>query len=91
MPSRLRGLYAGYRYYETRYYDSVAGTGNATSPVGAYGSTTEWNLRQRVTYGFGYGLSPPAFDLEMQGQPTFDVTVDPGPARRAPRPPSTSR
>ncbi len=71
------GLYAGYRYYETRYYDSVAGTGNATSPVGAYGSTTEWNYDNEVTYGFGYSLSYTDFDLEMQGQPTFDVTVDP--------------
>ena len=42
-------IYVGYRYYETRYYDAVAGNGNAASPVGAYGSTTEWNYDNEVT------------------------------------------
>ena len=70
-------IYVGYRYYETRYYDSVAGTGNATSPVGAYGSDTEWNYDNEVTYGFGYGLSYTEFTYEFQGEPTFDITVDP--------------
>ena len=50
-------IYVGYRYYETRYYDSVAGNGNASDPTGAYGSTTEWNYDNEVAFGFGYGLS----------------------------------
>lgn len=37
------GIYVGYRYYETRYYDCVAGTGGADSPAGAYASSGNWN------------------------------------------------
>jgi beta-glucosidase len=29
------GIYTGYKYYETRYYDSVTGSGNATGAAGA--------------------------------------------------------
>lgn len=70
------GIYVGYRYYETRYYDSVAGNGNASDPTGAYGSTTEWNYDNEVTYGFGYGLSYTDFTFEFEGEPTFDISVD---------------
>lgn len=70
------GLYVGYRYYETRYYDSVAGNGNAASPVGAYASDTEWNYANEVAYGFGYGLSYTDFQYEFDGQPVFDISVD---------------
>ena len=69
-------IYVGYRYYETRYYDSVAGNGNASDPTGAYGSTTEWNYDNEVTYGFGYGLSYTDFTFEFEGEPTFDISVD---------------
>ena len=70
------GIYVGYRYYETRYYDAVAGKGNATSPVGAYASDTEWNYDNEVTYGFGYGLSYTDFTYEFEGEPVFDISVD---------------
>jgi beta-glucosidase len=68
------GLYTGYRYYETRYYDAVNGKGNATSPVGAYADTTAWNYDKEVVYGFGYGLSYTNFDYEMEGEPALSVT-----------------
>lgn len=71
------GIYVGYRYYETRYYDSVFGNGNAGSPVGAYASSTEWDHDKEVAYGFGYGLSYTDFTQEFEGEPEFNVSTDP--------------
>lgn len=71
------GIYVGYRYYETRYYDSVFGNGNAGSPVGAYASSTEWDYDKEVAYGFGYGLSYTDFTQEFEGEPEFNVSTDP--------------
>lgn len=71
------GIYVGYRYYETRYYDSVFGNGNAGSPIGAYASSTEWDYDKEVAYGFGYGLSYTDFTQEFEGEPEFNVSTDP--------------
>lgn len=52
------GIYTGYRYYETRYADSVLdpeGT-NANSSSGAFADKT-WNYDREVVFPFGYGLS----------------------------------
>ena len=67
------GIYVGYRYYETRYYDCVAGKGNAASSAGTYASAGNWNYDDEVTYGFGYGLSYTAFDFAFEGEPEFNV------------------
>lgn len=40
-------IYIGYKYYETRYADKVAGTGNAG----------DYDYGTQVVYPFGYGLS----------------------------------
>ena len=34
-------------------------------------------LDNEVTYGFGYGLSYTDFTFEFQGEPAFDISVDP--------------
>lgn len=70
------GIYVGYRYYESRYYDAVAGKGNASSPIGSTVSDTEWKYDDEVTYGFGYGLSYTDFEFSMDGQPKFDISTD---------------
>lgn len=51
------GIYVGYRYTETRYEDSVLGTGNA----GGY------SYPDVVAYPFGYGMSYTSFSInDMQ-------------------------
>ncbi len=50
------GIYVGYRYYETRYEDSVLGKGKANSSKGSFKGTT-WNYANEVQFPFGYGLS----------------------------------
>ncbi|MCI8613311.1 MAG: beta-glucosidase [Clostridia bacterium] len=67
------GLYVGYRYYETRYFDSVYNQGNAKSQKGAYASSAGWNYAEEVAYGFGYGLSYSQFDYEIVGEPSLTV------------------
>ncbi|MCQ2799099.1 MAG: glycoside hydrolase family 3 C-terminal domain-containing protein [Bacilli bacterium] len=48
------GIYVGYRYYETRYYDCVNGKGN----------TAGYKYNDEVAYPFGYGQSYTDFSYE---------------------------
>lgn len=50
------GVYVGYRYYETRYEDTVLNNGNASSNKGAT-SGDKWSYVEEVAFPFGYGLS----------------------------------
>lgn len=61
------GIYIGYKYYETRYYDTVVGQGNAADALNgetADGGTT-WNYDNEVTYSFGYGIEGSTFAEEI--------------------------
>ena len=50
------GIYVGYKYYETRYFDAVMGQGNANSAAGAMQGSA-WNYGDEMLYTFGHGLS----------------------------------
>ncbi|QOL34781.1 glycoside hydrolase family 3 N-terminal domain-containing protein [Bifidobacterium lemurum] len=66
------GIYVGYRYYETRYEDSIMGTDN----VGDY------DYEQEVAFPFGYGMSYTDFTWsnytmsEQDGVITVSVDVE---------------
>ena len=51
------GIYVGYKYFETRYFDSIMNPGfNASSSKGATQSAN-WDYNKEVLYSFGHGLS----------------------------------
>ncbi len=63
------GIYTGYKYYETRYFDAVAGQGNAATAL--KGETVDggdtWDYDREVSYSFGYGVEGSTFSEEITG------------------------
>ncbi|SDF16995.1 beta-glucosidase [Fontibacillus panacisegetis] len=59
------GIYQGYKYYETRYQDTVLGLHNANSNAGAFVNKDSWNYADEMVYSFGYGNSYANFSQEL--------------------------
>lgn len=73
------GIYVGYRYYETRYEDSVMNKGGAKSSKGVVAGSGNWDYNAEVAYPFGYGTSYTTFEysgfhVEKDGS-NYEISV----------------
>ena len=79
----LEGIYTGYKYYETRYFDTLANQGNAAKAArGQSVDGASWDYDREVSYPFGYGVEGSSFaeeitatDIDWSGSRESSVTV----------------
>ena len=70
--AELEGIYTGYKYYETRYFDVMFKQGNAAKAAkGQSINGSTWDYDSEVSYSFGYGLEGSTFTEEIT-----DLSID---------------
>ena len=70
--AELEGIYTGYKYYETRYFDAMLNQGNAGKAAkGQSVNGSTWSYDAEVSFAFGYGLEGSTFTEEIT-----DLKVD---------------
>lgn len=73
--TQVEGLYVGYKYYETRYEDSLIHPESGASSTVGSSTGKAWNYDDEVVYPFGYGLSYTTYDQALESV-SFDASQD---------------
>ena len=74
------GIYVGYKYYETRYYDAVMNPESGALSAAGATQGTSWDYNKEVLYSFGHGLSYLDYEqniksLEVDKTPEGNITA----------------
>ena len=73
--TQAEGIYVGYKYYETRYEDSILNPASGASGTTGSSFGGGWNYAAEVTYPFGYGLSYTTFEQTLNSV-SYDADQD---------------
>ncbi len=68
------GIYVGYKYYETRYFDAIMNPDYKANSASGATQSDAWDYNKEVIYSFGHGLSYLEYTQEIK---SIDVDKTP--------------